>query len=762
MPLHPATRLGPYEIVAFIGAGGMGEVYRARDTRLDRDVAVKVLTERLGAERGLLSLFRTEAKAIAALSHPNIVCIYDAELQHSPFFLVTELLEGETIRRGIERSPLVWRRAVEIGAAVADGLGAAHAAGIVHLDLKPENIFVTARHGVKILDFGLARLKRGAEESGSVPASTLSDVHVVMGTVGYMAPEQVRAEPLTAATDMFSLGCVLYEMLSGRRAFQGSTAASTLAAILHEEPRRVTEYVKEVPPELDRWIAHCLAKDPDQRPQSAHDLALTLRDVFGERKPGRRESGANAKVESVAVLPFFTSSTSPDAEYLADGISETLINNLAQLRSLRVVARSTVFRHKGKDVDPIQIGQELGVSAVLSGRIFQRGDILVIAAELVRVADGSQLWGQQYKRQMTDIFSIEDEISTEISGRLRVRFTESEQVRLTRHYTENPEAYQLYLRGRHCWNKRTIGGMQEALRYFQQAIDTDPSYARAYTGLADCMSMLSIYGETDARQGHTRAKAAQEMALQIDPELAEAHASRGFRLLLFDWKFGEAEEALRRALDLNPGYASAHQWLGFTLGLTMRFQEARAAMRVAQELDPFSASINTSAVWPVYWAHLFDEAVEGFRSAAALHPGYWVAHYFLGLSYAQQGEYGRAILALRHAVEIGDSMWRYAGLGFVYGQAGQLEQAREILTKLEQVGHERYVPAIYSAAVHCGLGDTDRTLKHLERAVEERNWEITWLHVNPLWDSMRSDPRLHRLQAQLGLPHIRQRRNENL
>ncbi|HEX7360359.1 MAG TPA: protein kinase [Bryobacteraceae bacterium] len=754
MPLDPATRLGPYEISALIGAGGMGEVYRGRDTRLDRNVAVKVLTEKLALDVRLLARFRTEAKAIAALSHPNIVSIYDAELQHPPFFLVTELLEGETIRQAIDRSPLGWPRAVEIGAAIADGLGAAHAAGIIHRDLKPENIFVTARHGVKILDFGLARFKRGFEEPNGVLAATLSDANVVMGTVGYMAPEQIRAEAVTAATDMFSLGCVLYEMLTGRKAFQGPTAASTLAALLNEKPRGVRQYRDEIPAELDRWIAHCLAKNPDERPQSAHDLALILRDLLGERKPGRQfeESDANSKVESLAVLPFSTSSNSPDAEYLADGISETLINNLAQLRCLRVVARSTVVRHKGKDIDPMQIGRDLGVSAVLNGRIFQRGEILIIAVELVRVGDGSQLWGQQYKRQVADIFSIEDEISTEISARLRVRFTGNEQIRLTRHYTENPEAYQLYLRGRHCWNKRTIEGMQQARTYFEQAVEADPSYARAYTGLADCISMLSIYAETDPRQGHAKVKAAQEMALQIDPGLAEAHASRGFKLLLFDWRFGEAEAALRRALDLNPGYASAHQWLGFALGLTMRLQEARAAMRIAQELDPFSASINTSAVYPIYWARLFDEAVEGFRSAAALHPGYWVAHYFLGLSYGNLGDYGQAILALRHAAEIGDSMWRYAGLGFVYGRAGQLAQAREVLAKLYKVGGDRYVPAIYSAAVHSGLGDVDEALKFLERAVEERNWQITWLHVDPFWDSIRSNARFQRLQAQVALP----------
>jgi eukaryotic-like serine/threonine-protein kinase len=754
MPLAPGTRFGPYEVVSLIGAGGMGEVYRGRDTRLDRDIAIKVLNERLACDARSLARFHTEAKSIAAMSHPNILSIFDAELQHPPLFLVTELLEGETVRQLIQHSPLPWRRGLEIGVAVADGLAVAHAAGIVHRDLKPENIFLTRRGAVKILDFGLARFKRDAGvEPGSL-APTLSDAGLVMGTVGYLAPEQARGEAIAAPADIFSFGCVLYEMVSGRRAFHRPTPASTLAAILNDNPRGVAEYVQDIPPELDRWIARCLMKEPEARPQSARDLSLILRDLLGEHEhAGRaRDHGAGAEVESLAVLPFFTSTGSPDAEYLADGITESLINKLAQLSRLRVIARSTVFRHKGKDVDPMQVGRDLGVNAVLVGRIFQRGDVLVVGAELVNVRDGLQLWGQQYKRQLTDIFAIEDELSTEISGRLRVRFTAEERSRLTRRYTENPEAYQWYLKGRYCWNKRTIEGMSRALSHFEQAVETDPSYARAYAGLADCISMLAIYGALDARQSHARAKAAQEQALQIDPTLAEAHASRGFSLLLFDWMFRESEDSFRIALELNSGYASAHQWLGFTLGLTRRLDEARAAMKVAQELDPFSASINTTAIWPVYWARRFDEAIEGFRAAAELHPGYWVAHHYLGLSYAHKGDYGPGLLALRHAAEIGDSIWRYQGLGFVYAQAGEPRQAREVLTKLHEIGRHQYVPPIYSAAVYAGLGDTDLALECIERAARERNWQIALLHVDPFWDNLRGDPRLQKLQQEFGLP----------
>ncbi len=414
-----------------------------------------------------------------------------------------------------------------------------------------------------------------------------------------------------------------------------------------------------------------------------------------------------------------------------------------------MIARSTVFRHKGSDVDPVQTGRELNVSAVLTGRIFQRGDVLIISAELVDVRGGLQLWGHQYKRQFTDIFVIEEEISREISDRLRVRFTPGEQSRLVKRYTENPEAYQLYLKGRFFWNKRTLEAMRQARQYFEQAVETDPSYARAYTGLADCISMLPIYGDSDARPAEIRARAAQDLALQIDPSLGEAYASRGFKLLLFDWKFREAEECFRKALELNAGYASAYQWFGFALGLTGRLEEARVAMKTAQRLDPFSASINNTAVWPLYWARLFDEAIDGFRLAAALHPGYWVVHYFLGLSYAHKGEYGPAILALRHAAEIGDSNWRYAGLGFVYARAGQLHDARSVLAKLQEIGRNQYVPPIYCATVHAGLGETEETIQYLQRASEEHNWQIAWLHVDPIWDAVRSDPRFRAMLLQI-------------
>jgi eukaryotic-like serine/threonine-protein kinase len=748
MALARGTRLGPYEIVSFLGKGGMGEVYRARDTRLDRHIAIKILAEGLAHDSRSLVRFQIEAKSIAALSHPNILSIFDAELEHAPLFLVTELLQGETLRQQIARSPMPWRQAVKIGCAIAEGLAAAHDANIIHRDIKPENIFLTSLGPIKILDFGLARLKPLLHDTNNSSTSTATETNTFLGTVGYLAPEQARGETVGPATDIFSLGCVLYEMVSGCRAFHGPTPVSTLSAVLNSDPRPLAESVPEIPSTLDRWITHCMKKDKTARPQSARDLSLVLSDLLSE--PRATYSIPSPEFDSLAVLPFFTSGSSPDAEYLADGITETLINQFAQFQHLKVTARSTVFRHKRKDLDPIEVGRSLAVSTVLTGRIFQRDDVLVIAADLINVRDGLQLWGQQYKRQITDLFSIEEEISREISERLRVRFAPG-QSRLGKRYTENPEAYQLYLKGRFAWNKRSIEGMRQALSLFEQAVETDPSYARAYTGLADCSSMLAIYGDLDPALAHRRAKAAQDMALQIDPELSEAHASRGFRLLFLDWDFRAGEKELRQALDLNSGYASAHQWLGMVLGLTGRLEEARRAMKIAQQLDPYSASINTTAVFPIYWAHLFDEAIEGFRAAIELHPGYWMAHYYLGLSYAHKGDFEPAILALRHAAEIGDSPQRFSGLGYVYARAGERERAESVLQVLTELGRKRYVPALYSAAVYAGLGNSDQAFACLRRAVERRDWMIAWFHADPLWDSLRSDSRLSDLQADFGL-----------
>jgi eukaryotic-like serine/threonine-protein kinase len=741
MAQPPGTRLGPYEIRAPLGAGGMGEVYRARDTRLKRDVAIKVLPQTTANDPTALARFRREAQAVAALQHPNILALYDVGVEHATTFAVMELLEGETLRARISDSPVPWRKAVAIGVEIAEGLAAAHAKGVIHRDLKPENVFLTRDGRVKILDFGLARYRPSGPQHDDTGATMDTEPGTIMGTAGYMSPEQVRGEPTGASSDLFALGCVLHEMIAGRRAFAGRSSAETMAAILTAQPPPLTDLVREVPPELERWITHCLEKDPAVRSQSARDLAFALRTLLG---------GAPAHpkaIASLAVLPFFSAGDNPDSEYLCDGITETIINGLAQLPGLRVLARSTVFRHKG-DVDPIQVGYTLCVGAVLTGRVFQRGEILVIGAELVDVASGSQLWGQHYKRKLADIFEIQDDIATELCENLRLKLTGDEQTRLTRRYTEDPAAYQLYLKGRYCWNQRTEEGMRKAVDYFLQAIEKDPTYARAYTGLGDAYAMLSIYNALPPNESFPKAKAAQRRALEIADDLAEAHASLGFAGLYYDWEPRNAEAALKKAIALNPGYASAHQWYGFVLGLTGRMEESIAELRLAQQLDPFSASINVSAAWPLYWMRRHEEAVGRFREAVTLHPGFWLAHYYLGLALEQSGFLAEAIAELEHARDLSDSPWRLGGLGHAYALAGRRDEAYRIAEEAKSLSARRYVAPIHIASVYAGLGDAE-AFEWLEKGLDDRSWLMTWLEVDPLFDPIRQDERFGQLSRRV-------------
>ena len=480
----------------------MGEVYRARDTRLHREVAIKVVSEHLAQESELVARFEKEARAVAALSHPNILTIYDIGHDSSLAYAVLELLEGETLRVRLSHSSLTWQKAAEVGIAVADGLAAAHSRGIIHRDLKPENIFLTSDGRVKVLDFGLARWKPAApsDDETSAPTEAGTEPGIVLGTAGYMSPEQIRGQATDVPSDVFSLGCVLFEMVAGRRAFSGQTSAETMAAILKDAAPELSEAAADAPEELSRIVTRCLDKNPEQRFQSARDLAFDLRAVLNRSATSRASSGKTRKsIDSLAVLPLANAGGDPETEYLSDGITETLINSLSRLPDLRVMARSTVFRYKGKDVDPLEAGRELRVRAVLTGRVLQRGDGLVVKAELVDLTDGSQLWGEQYSRKISDIFAVEEEIARQILEALRLKLTGEEKEDLTRRYTESSEAYRLYLKGRFYWNKRNSEGVRRGIEYFSRAIEADPEYALAYGAGGRLRHPRLLHGLASAR-----------------------------------------------------------------------------------------------------------------------------------------------------------------------------------------------------------------------------------------------------------------------
>jgi serine/threonine protein kinase/Tfp pilus assembly protein PilF len=754
MSLPAGTRLGPYEILAPLGAGGMGEVYCARDPRLEREVAIKILPAQLAQDPGALARFEREAKAVAALCHPNVLAIHDFAIDRGISYTVTELLEGETLGKNLKRAPLGWRKAVEIGVAVADGLSAAHSKGIIHRDLKPDNIFLTSDGRVKILDFGLARW-RPTGEGAETQLITQTDAGAIMGTVGYMSPEQVRGDAVEAPSDIFALGCVLYEMISGRRAFGGRSASDTLVATLTEHPPALSRLLSRTSVELDRLVAHCLEKKAEQRFQSAKDLAFQLRSlladtqVFQAPAPLTRRKGIN----SIAVLPFVNGGGNPDAEYFSDGITESIINNLSHLPKLRVIARSTAFRYKAKDLDPQSIGRDLNVTFLLTGRIVQRGKILSMQVELVKAANGAQLWGERYTRPLADIFAVEAEIASEISQTLKVKLTGEEKKRLAKRYTYDPEAYQLYLKGRFWWNKRVPEALAKSIPYFQQAIEKDPSYALAYSGLADAYSILATTSVVDPLAVFPKAKAAALKALEIDDGLAEAHTSLTMVKIYWDWDWDAVEREADRANRLNPNYPTIHQWVSIYWCARSRFEKALGEIRRAQELDPLSLIISTHAGWVLYFARRYDEAIQQYRKTLEMEPTFVMARFLLGAAYMQKRMYDEAIANIRQAIEMTKrrSTEMIGSLGNAYALAGRRAEAGKVLEELLAISPTCYVSPYDIATVYISLGDKDRGFEWLEKAYQGRAQWMVGLRADPRLDPIRSDPRFRDFLRRLKL-----------
>jgi eukaryotic-like serine/threonine-protein kinase len=757
MTLAAGTRLGPYEILAPLGAGGMGEVYRARDTRLGREVAVKVLAEHLAADSTLIERFEREARAVAALSHPNILTLHDFGSDGGRSYAVAELLEGETLRLRLAHGPLPWSRAAEIAVAVADGLSAAHSRGIIHRDLKPENVFLTSDGRVKILDFGLARQKLFPSRSDETSVPTEAggtEPGWVMGTAGYMSPEQVRGEKADVPSDLFALDCMLFEAVAGRRAFGGKTPTETMAAILRDSVPALSDEVAGVPSELARIVAHCLEKEPAERFQSARDLAFALRAVRDDAAAPKTPSGRQRRaIESIAILPFANAGGDPDAEYLSDGITETIISQLSRLPGLRVMARSTVFRYKGPEVDPLAVGRELKVGAVLTGRVLHRGDDLLIKTELVDLADGSQLWGERYSRKLADVLSIENEIAERISESLRMRLTGEEKEQLARRHTENPEAYRLYLRGRFFWNKRTEEGIRRGIDYFRQAIEIDPEYAAAYVGLADSYAVLGFHYIAPPGEAFPTAKAAALKALEIDPSFAEARAPLAYALHHYDWNWTEAEEEYRRCLAAIPNYATAHNYYASMLTQLGRFDESLVEWNRGKALDPLSLVIRAATGWCFYNARRYDEAIRECRKTLEMDPTYVIARRILALSYEKTSRPAEAVEELQKAVEFsGGATQCRAELAHALATAGRETDARAALAELDEISKTRYVAPHLVAAVHLALGDRDRAFELLEVAYRERSLGLTFLKIDPNFDDARSDPRYADLVRRVGLP----------
>jgi serine/threonine-protein kinase len=761
MVVAAGTRMGRYTVRTELGTGGMGEVYLAQDTQLDRTVALKILPPDFAANPERMRRFLQEARAASALNHPNAAHIYEIGEAEDTAFIAMEYVQGETLGARIISGQLRPEEIADIGMQVADCLDEAHSKGIIHRDIKPSNIMLTVRGQVKILDFGLAKVLRPADESISSDIATQvkTSPGVVMGTVQYMSPEQALGREVDRRSDIFSLGSVLYAMATGRAPFTGSSIGETIDRILHSQPEAMARFNYDLSAELERIVRKCIEKDKERRYQTARDLLNDLkslgRDVEARvvnAKATSRRPRASKAIDSLAVLPLVNASGDANMDYLSDGITESIINALSQLPKVRVVARSTVFRYKGQEVDAKEVGEQLSVRAVLTGRVRYLGDTLMIGTELIDVANDAQLWGEHYNRKLSDIFEVQAEIAREISDKLRVRLTGKEKKQLAKRHTDNAEAYKLYLKGRFHWNKRTRESLKKGIEYFQQAIEKDSRYALAFTGLADCYNSLSRFGWLSPGEAMPKAKEAAERALQIDGNLAEAHNSRAFVAENYEWVWSIAEREYKRAIALNPNYATAHQWYGEYLATIGRFDEGLEQLKQAEHLDPLSLIINSDLGLPFFFARQYDRAIEQWRKTIELDPDFWLAHYALALVYEQKGMYGEAIAESKKALNLfGDSPWVLGGLGHIYAVSGQRDEAYQVLDELKERSTERYISPFDLAIIYAGLGEKDQAFEWLEKAYEERNQWMTWLKVEPRLDVLRSDPRFIDLVQRVGL-----------
>jgi len=749
-----STLAGRYEVIEDLGKGGMARVYKAFDKEIEEEVALKLLKPEIVADENTIKRFRNELKFARRIAHKNVCRMYDLNKEGGIYFIIMEYVPGEDLKSSIKRmGPLSSGKAIFIAKQVCEGLAEAHRLGVVHRDLKPQNIMIDRDGNARIMDFGIAR---------SIKAKGITEEGMMIGTPDYMSPEQAEGKETDHCSDIYSLGVILYEMVTGTIPFEGDTPISIAIKHKTDKPRDPKELNSQISDDLSRLILKCMEKKKENRYQKVEEILSelskiekdipTTKKVLPKKKPEEEKMAEMKRKRSIAVLPFADLSPQKDQEYFCDGMTDGIIGKLSQLEKLKVISRTSVMRYKKEDKDIKEIGEELDVATILEGTIQKEKDRIRIRAQLINVEDGFHLWAEIYDRKLESVFDMQDEISQAIVSKMKIELVGEEKALLVKRYTENVEVYGLYMKGRHFWNKRTEPGLKKSIEYFEQAIEADPNYALAYAGLADAYNMLGGYGLLLPKEGFSKAKSVATKALEIDDTLAEAHASLALIRQVNDYDWSGSEREFKRAIELNTNYAIAHQWYGCLLRDLGRFEEGLEEIRMAKELDPLSLPINTDLGLFFYQEGKYNQAIEQCQKALEIDATFHWAHANLGAAYLQKLLFKEATAEFKKAISLSEVSSEYIGwLSLAYAMAGNRKEALKLLEKLIKPSKEGLAPMFQIALVYASLKDNDKAFEWLEKAYEERSFDLTSIKTEPVLDSLRSDSRFTALLKKMGL-----------